>query len=75
VRAAAAEQLALADSASVVDSLRRALGDDDPDVVVASVEALEFAGDASVVPALRALLDHPNARVREVAERAIDLLE
>ena len=60
-----------------VDGFRllRSLGDDEPEVVIAALDALEFAGDETLVPDLEPLLEHPDERVREAAAEAIDFLQ
>jgi hypothetical protein len=75
VRAEAARQLAFADSFRAGSSLVYALGDRDPGVVIAAIEALEFVGDPSVVPELRALSAHPDQGVRRRAAGAVEFLK
>jgi len=74
VRAAAAEQLALASSEEATNALVGALRDRDPRVVVKAIEALMLA-DESVIPELQVLEDHPDASVRMAATEAIEHLE
>ena len=76
VRVAAAESLghSLEDPAAVA-GLLRALGDPDPEVVVAALESIEFVGDHTIIPELQFLLEHPDAEVREATLDAIDWLE
>jgi hypothetical protein len=74
VRAAAAETLGDAD-VGAVQPLLRALDDPDPNVVIATLDALEFVGDASTIPHLTPLLEHKNAEVRERTVEAIEFLQ
>jgi hypothetical protein len=78
VRAAAAKTLG--DSRDSPDAVRalvralRALRDPDPDVVVASLDALDWIGEATVAPELEFLLEDPVPRVREAAAETIESL-
>lgn len=74
VRAAAAEQLALASSEQATYALVDALRDPDPRVVVKAIEALMLA-DETVIPDLEPLESHPDASVRMAATEAIEHLE
>ena len=63
----------------VVDGLAErgllsALGDPDPAVVLAAIDALEFAGDESIAPRLEKLGAHPNPAVRVAAVEAAEFL-
>ena len=76
VRTAAARRLGDADGFAAVAGLVDALGDPDPEVVVAAIEALEFHHDETIVPYLRELAGgHPDAGVRSAAASAIESLE
>jgi hypothetical protein len=75
VRAAAAKTLGDSrDSPDAVRALVRALRDPDPDVVVASLDALDWIGEATVAPELEFLLEDPVPRVREAAAETIESL-
>jgi hypothetical protein len=74
VRAAAAETLGDAD-VGAVQPLLQALDDPDPNVVLATLDALEFVGDASTIPHLTPLLKHKDAEVRERTVEAIEFLQ
>jgi hypothetical protein len=74
VRAAPAEALARSDTGAV-QPLLQALGDTQPPVVLAALDALEFAGDETTVPHLAPLLKHQNTEVRERAVEAIEFLQ
>jgi hypothetical protein len=56
-------------------ALLGALGDSDPQVVIAALDSIEWVGDASAIPNIEPLLEHPNAEVREAAGNAIESLE
>jgi HEAT repeat protein len=58
-----------------VQPLLQALGDPEPQVVLAALEALEFVGDASTIPKIAPLLKHPSTEVRERTVEAIKFLE
>ncbi len=76
VRVAAAESLGYSvEDPAALAALLRALGDPDPKVVVAALDAVEFVGDHTVIPELQFLLKHPDAEVREATVDAIDWLE
>jgi HEAT repeat protein len=75
VRALAATHLGFTDSVGGVQSLVRALGDREPAVVLAALEALAFVGDRSVVGAIEPLLEHPDPKVSEQAAAMIEFLE
>ena len=74
VRAAAAETLGASD-AGAVQPLIQALGDPDPRVVMAALDALEFVGDASTIPHISPLLKHKDVAVRERTVEAIEFLQ
>jgi HEAT repeat protein len=56
-------------------ALAGALGDPDPEVVMAALDSIEWVGDSSMIPEITPLLDHPNADVRDAAGLTIYLLE
>lgn len=76
VRAAAADGLKGAlDNPDAVDVLLKALRDPEPEVLLATLDALEFLGDETIVRDLSPLLQHPDARVRERTVEVIAWLE
>jgi hypothetical protein len=75
VRAAAAGQLEDSDTHAAVTALVNALQDEDRQVVLESIDALEFAGDESIIPSLVPLLDSRDQEIREAAAEAIEFLE
>ncbi|MCH7687423.1 MAG: HEAT repeat domain-containing protein [Planctomycetes bacterium] len=77
VRKAAVSALSDAseEDTAVLGVLVGALGDPDPQVVIAALDSIEWVGDASVIPDITPLLEHPNAEVREAAETSIYFLE
>jgi hypothetical protein len=77
VRKAAVSALSDAseEDTAALGALVGALGDADPQVVIAALDSLEWVGDASVIPYITPLLDDPNAGVREAAEDSIYYLE
>jgi len=77
VRKAAVSALSDApeENAAALGALVDALGDGDPQVVIAALDSIEWIGDASLIPAITPLLEHPNAEVREAAETSIYYLE
>jgi hypothetical protein len=77
VRKAAVSALSDAseEDTAALGALVGALGDADPQVVIAALDSLEWVGDASVIPDITPLLEHPNAEVREAAEDSIYYLE
>jgi hypothetical protein len=74
VRVAAAGVL-LDSDVGAVQPLLRALGDPDPRVVLAALEALEFVGDEATVPRLQPLLEHKDVEIRERTVEAIEFLQ
>jgi HEAT repeat protein len=79
VRVAAATTLGDAmnkpEEREAVALLLEALHDDEPEVVLAALGALEFVGDAGTAPGLDFLLEHPTAEVRNAAANTIEWLE
>ncbi|MGI9589802.1 MAG: HEAT repeat domain-containing protein [Myxococcota bacterium] len=75
IRSLAAETLATADSYGAVRTLVAALEEEDPDVLLEVIEALEFAGDETITGELEPLLEHRDRRVRTAAQEAIEFLE
>jgi len=77
VRKAAVSALSDAseEDTAALGALVGALGDADPQVVIAALNSLEWIGDASVIPYITPLLEDPNAGVREAAENSIYYLE
>jgi hypothetical protein len=77
VRKAAVSALSDAseEDTAALGALVGALGDADPQVVIAALDSLEWIADASVIPDITPLLEHPNAGVREAAEDSIYYLE
>jgi HEAT repeat protein len=77
VRKAAVSALSDAseEDTAALGALVGALGDADPQVVIAALDSLEWVGDASVISDITPLLEHPNAEVREAAEDSIYYLE
>jgi hypothetical protein len=77
VRAAAVSALSDAEAQDPValGALAGALGDPDPEVVMAALDSIEWVGDSSMIPEITPLLDHPNADVRDAAGLTIYLLE
>jgi hypothetical protein len=73
----AAGQLAesSSDAAEVVQLLLSALDQDDPEVLVAVIGALERRADPAAVAPLRTLLTHPHEQVRARSQEAISVLE
>ena len=55
--------------------LLEALHDEEPEVVLAALDALESVGDAGTAPGLGFLLQHPTAEVRKAAADTIEWLE
>ncbi|MEN8161461.1 MAG: HEAT repeat domain-containing protein [Myxococcota bacterium] len=71
VRLAAVQRLADGETPVARAALRRALEDDDPDVLVEAIVAVTTQGDRKSVPALRRLRTHPDEEVRALAEDAL----
>jgi hypothetical protein len=75
VRAAAAGTLADdLDNPSAADALIPALNDQNSEVVIEALDALEDVGDASNIADVQPLLFHPDSDVREEAINAIEWL-
>jgi hypothetical protein len=74
VRVAAIEALEGDTSFGALRALADALGDADPEVVIAAVAALAALEDETVVPELEALREHRDSGVRGAAEEAIESL-
>ncbi len=76
VRVAAAEALgSLNATRAGTSALVAALGDPDPQVVIAALDSLQWVEDPSVIPDVREVLDHPNVEVREAASETMSWLE
>jgi hypothetical protein len=77
VREAAASALSDASGGNpeALGALVGALGDPDPQVVIAALDSIQWVGDASAIPDIEPLLDHPNAEVRDAAELTIYQLQ
>lgn len=76
VRVAAAEALSNVNATRAgTSALLEALGDPDPQVVIAALDSLQWVDDPSVLPEVREVLDHPNADVREAASETVSWLE
>jgi hypothetical protein len=77
VRKAAVSALSDADEedTAALGALVAALGDPNPQVVIAALDSIEWIGDASSVPDITPLLNHSNAEVREAAAITIGILE
>ena len=58
-----------------IAGLVTALGDDNPEVVIEAIDAIEFVGDSSQIRDLQRYSDHPNEEVREAIADAIEYLE
>ena len=76
VRAAAAQALgALAATRANTSALVAALGDPDPQVVMAALDSLQWLDDPSVIPDVKGVLDHPDSDVRALAAETVDWLD
>ncbi len=71
MRAFAAAQLGAGDAEIGVPALLAAVDDDDPDVLVAVVEALGQTGDARALAAVGRLRSHPDPEVKAAAEAVL----
>ena len=71
IRVWAAKQLSVFDPEVAVPPLRKALNDDQPEIVIAAIGSLSQLGDATTIPAITALKSHPDPRVQEAASRAL----
>jgi HEAT repeat protein len=71
VRVAAVQRLADGETPVARAALRRALEDDDPDVLAEAILAVTAADDRKAVPALRKLRVHADEEVRGLAEDAL----
>jgi HEAT repeat protein len=74
VRVAAVQRLADGETPVARAALRRALEDDDPDVLAEAILAVTAGDDRQAVPALRKLRAHPDDEVRGLAEDALSSL-
>jgi HEAT repeat protein len=74
VRVAAVQRLADGETPVARSALRRALEDDDPDVLAEAILAVMAGDDRKAVPALRRLRTHPDDEVRGLAEDALTAL-
>ncbi len=72
VRRAAVQRLADGETPVTQAALRRALEDDDPDVLAEAILAVAALRDPKAAPALRRLRTHPDDEVRGLAEDALD---
>ncbi len=75
VRAAAAETLGDDGTFQAVAELIGMLDDREPDVLIATLEALDLSGDESIEPYIRPLSNHPNSQVREMANEMLEFWE
>jgi len=75
VRAAAAETLGEDGTFQAVAELIGMLDDREPNVLVATLEALDYSGDESIEPYIKPLASHPNAQVREMANEMLEFWE
>ena len=74
VRAAATVGLEEGEDFAALQALVGALDDPEPEVVIEVLDSLEFAGDESLAPKIEPLLAHPDARVRQAAGNAMQML-
>ncbi len=76
VRVAAAEVLGtLTATRAGTSALVAALGDPDPQVVIAALDSLQWVDDPSVIAEVRQAQGHPNAEVREAASETVSWLD
>lgn len=71
VRLAAVQRLADGETPVARAALRRALEDEDPEVLAEAILAVTTAEDRKAVPALRKLRAHPDDEVRGLADDAL----
>lgn len=71
VRLAAVQRLADGETPVARAALRRALEDDDPEVLAEAILAVTTGEDRKAVPALRKLSAHPDDEVRSLADDAL----
>lgn len=71
VRLAAVQRLADGETPVARAALRRALEDDDADVLAEAILAVTALQDRKAAPALRRLREHPDEEVRALAEDAL----
>jgi HEAT repeat protein len=74
VRLAAVQRLAEGETPVARAALRRALEDDDPEVLAEAILAVTMGEDRKAVPALRKLRTHPDDEVRGLADDALTAL-
>jgi hypothetical protein len=74
VRRAAVQRLAEGERPIERATLRRALEDADPGVVVEAILALSALDEKTAIPALERLRAHPDSEVRALADEALDSL-
>lgn len=72
VRVAAAETLGEDGTFQAVAELIGMLDDREPDVLIATLEALDFSGDESIEPYIEPLSGHPDSQVREKANEMLE---
>jgi len=72
VRAAVAEKLGDDGTFQAVADLVGMLDDPEPNVLIATLEALDSAGDESIEPYIEPLSNHPDSRVRETANEILE---
>jgi len=75
VRVAAAELLGDDGTFQAVAELIGMLDDPEPEVLLATLEALDRSGDESIEPYIEPLSDHPDSRVRETANEMLEFWE
>jgi len=76
VRISVISQLEDADEEpEAIAGLVTALGDENAEVVIEAIDAIEFVGDSSQIRDLQRYSDHPNEEVREAIADAIEYLE
>jgi HEAT repeat protein len=75
VRIAAAETLGDDGTFQAIVELVGMLEDPEPDVLVATLEALDQSGDESIEPYVKPLASHPDSQVRERANEMLEFWE
>lgn len=75
VRHLVVKMLAEIDLFAAVEGMVYALNDSDPDVVISAITALEDRGDVSMIPKLEHLQTHPDRKVQQKAQQAIENLQ
>lgn len=67
----AASQLSVFDPDLAIPPLINALGNEEPEVVVAAIDSLKRMGRPKTIPKILALQSHPDPRVRQAVSRAV----